>query len=70
MRLRHPVYAEADIVIDCDDDSTEHATRSVLAALAAHGAQRSVHVALERSRYDIIIGDGVIAPGRDACYRR
>ena len=60
MRTRHPVYAEADIVIDCEDDSTEHTTRRVLAALAAHRPPRRVHVALGRG-YDIAIGCGLVA---------
>ncbi len=57
---RHPVYAEADIVIDCEDDSTEHTTRRVLAALAAHRPPQRVQVALGGG-YDIVIGDGLIA---------
>ena len=61
MRVRHPIYAEADIMIDCDDDSTEHTTQSALAALASHQAPRRVPVTLERSRYDIVIGHGLIA---------
>ncbi len=61
MRVRHPIYAEADIVIDCDDDSTEHTTRIVLAAVAAHQPPRTVHVALDSHAYDITIGSGLIA---------
>lgn len=65
MRVRHPVYAEADIVIDCDDDGTEHTTRTVLAALTGYRRvgtppPRSVHVALRRGAYDILIGPDVI----------
>ncbi len=60
MRTRHPVYAEADIVIDCEDDSTDQTTRRVLAALAAHRPPHRVHVALGRG-YDIAIGAGLIA---------
>ncbi len=60
MRTRHPVYAEADIVIDCDDDSTDHTTRRVLAALAAHRPPHRVRVPLGRG-YDIAIGAGLIA---------
>ncbi len=61
MTVRHPVYAEADIMIDCEDDSTEHTARSALAALGSYQAPRRVHVTLERSRYDIVIGSGLIA---------
>ena len=66
MRVRHPIYAEADIVIDCDDDGTEHTTRRVLDAVTRYqsaGRQppRSVHVALRQGAYDILIGPGVVA---------
>ncbi len=60
MRTRHPVYAEADIVIDCEDDSTDHTTHRVLAALAAHRPPHRVRVPLGRG-YDIAIGSGLVA---------
>ena len=61
MKVRHPVYAEADIMIDCEDDSSEHTTQTVLAALESHQPMRHVRVTLERSAYDIAIGPGLIA---------
>ena len=66
MRARHPIYAEADIVIDCDDDGTEHTTRNVLAAVeqyrsAGQPPPRSVHVPLRHAAYHILIGPGLIA---------
>ena len=82
MRVRHPVYAKADIVIDCDDDSTEHTTQAVMAAVNARLASgmmeprglapqpvastafaeppTRVHVALQHTAYDILIGAGLI----------
>ena len=33
MAQRHPIYAEADIVVDCGDDSPEVTTSRVLAAV-------------------------------------
>jgi shikimate kinase / 3-dehydroquinate synthase len=61
MRVRDPIYAEADIVIACDDDSTEHTTDTVLAALGSYRPPRRVRVALERRAYDITIGSGLLA---------
>ena len=61
MRLRHPVYAKADLVIDCDDDSSEHTTDTVLQALAAYREPQRVRVSLSRSSYEILIGPGLIA---------
>lgn len=60
MEIRHPIYAEADIMIDCEDDSTEHTTQTVLSALESHQATHRVRVTLERSAYDIAIGPGLI----------
>nr|WP_321983517.1 3-dehydroquinate synthase [uncultured Lichenicoccus sp.] len=68
MAIRHPIYAKADLVIDCDNATTEHTTRSVLDALAARPAgaaapapEARVHVPLQSRPYDILIGRGLIA---------
>ncbi len=77
MTIRHPIYAKADLVIDCDNGTTEHTTRSVLDALAAHAAAQHLHepglhetgshaltrvrVPLRERPYDILIGRGLIA---------
>jgi shikimate kinase len=37
--LRHPVYAEADLVVDSQDGPTEATVQRVLDALRAHGAE-------------------------------
>ncbi len=60
MHARNPVYAEADIVVDCGDDSTEQTTQTVLAALAAHRPPQRLPVRLERSAYEILVGPGLI----------
>jgi len=40
MALRHPVYAEADLVVDSDDSPAETTVDRVIDALRAHlGAQ-------------------------------
>ena len=61
MQTRYPFYAEADLVIDCDDDSTEETTRRAMSALAAHRPPRRVAVTLQGSAYDILIGSNLIA---------
>jgi shikimate kinase/3-dehydroquinate synthase len=60
MQTRHPIYAEADLVVDCGDDSTEVTTGRVLAALQAHRPPLRVDVTLAQAPYQVIIGDGLI----------
>ena len=48
MAQRHPVYAEADMVVDCGDENPDTTTAQVLAALAAWTPPRRLAVALGR----------------------
>lgn len=60
MAQRHPVYAEADIVVDCADESPELTTGKVLDALHAWRQPRRLAVALSSARYDVVVGDGLL----------
>ncbi|GAB6967911.1 hypothetical protein JCM25156A_19480 [Komagataeibacter kakiaceti JCM 25156] len=60
MRVRHPVYAEADIIVDCGEDSVEHSADHVIGALKRGQQPLRVPVRLERGSYDVIIGSDVI----------
>ena len=57
---RHPVYAEADIVIDCSDDSPDHTTSLVFDAITAWAPPRRLSLALSAGSYDVVVGDGLI----------
>ena len=61
MAQRHPVYAEADLVVDCGDDSPEHTTSLVLNALAEWQPARRLTLALSAGSYDVVVGDGLVA---------
>jgi shikimate kinase/3-dehydroquinate synthase len=61
MAVRHPIYAEADIVVDCSDESPETTTSRVLDKVAAWRPPHRVPVALGREPYDVLIGDGLLA---------
>jgi shikimate kinase/3-dehydroquinate synthase len=61
MEQRHPIYAEADIVVDCGDDSPEATTSRVLEALHGWTPPRRRQVALGAASYPIVIGDGLLA---------
>ncbi len=61
MRHREPFYAEADIIMDCGDDAIEETAARTIAAVSAARPPRRVPVTLERSRYEVLIGDGLLA---------
>ncbi len=56
MRVRHPIYAEADVIVDCGNDSQDATAERVLAALAAHAEPRRLEVDLAAHRYEVVIG--------------
>jgi shikimate kinase/3-dehydroquinate synthase len=61
MSTRHPVYAEADVVIDCSDDSQEVTTARVIEALGAWRPPHRVDVNLASNPYQVVVGTGLIA---------
>ncbi len=65
MTARHPLYAEADIVIPCTDESPEITTRRVQSGLEAWRAPLRLPVGLpsglgERG-YEVLVGEGLLA---------
>ena len=61
MAVRHPVYAEADLVVDCGDEPPDQTTVKVLDTVRAWSPPRRLHVALASTRYDIVVGQGLLA---------
>ena len=61
MEVRHPVYAEADVIVDCGDEVPDQTTTRVLDALAAWKPARRLSVMLETTHYDVVIGDNLLA---------
>ena len=62
MAARHPLYAEADIVVSCTDESPDATTRRVQEALAAWTPPARLPVALEGGRgYEVVVGEGLLA---------
>src|SRR5580700_6373136 len=60
MNQRYPVYAEADLIVDCTDEPPDTTTGLVLDALLAWRAPRRLTVSLSSASYDVIIGDGLL----------
>jgi shikimate kinase/3-dehydroquinate synthase len=61
METRHPVYAEADLVVDCGDESPDVTTGQVLNALLDWRAPRRLSITLPSTSYDVVIGEGLLA---------
>ena len=61
MEVRHPIYAEADIVVDCGDESPDHTTSRVIQALHDWRPARRLTVALSSTEYDVVVGDGLLS---------
>ena len=57
---RYPIYAEADVIVDCGDESPDVTTTQVLNALLAWRPPRRLAVALPSTSYDVVIGDGLL----------
>ncbi|GEN65267.1 hypothetical protein AOE01nite_34910 [Acetobacter oeni] len=60
MTDRHPVYAEADIIVQCGDDNVDNSTTKVIEALALNRRPRRLPVELGNASYDVVIGAGLI----------
>jgi shikimate kinase/3-dehydroquinate synthase len=61
MDIRYPVYAEADLIVDCGDEPPDHTTAQVVDALMDYEPPRRLHVSLTSSSYDVVIGDGLLS---------
>ncbi len=61
MAQRHPIYAEADIIVDCNDDTPDGTTRRVADALASHRPPHRLPVQSASARYEVVVGDGLLA---------
>ena len=60
MAQRYPIYAEADIVVDCTDDTPDQTMGRVAAALAAYRAPHRLPVRTSTGSYDVVVGEGLL----------
>ncbi len=58
---RDPIYAEADIIVECGDESPDTTTNRVLDALLAWQPPRRLSVVLSSTSYDVVIGDNLLS---------
>jgi len=57
---RYPIYAEADVVVDCDDDGIDVTVSNVHRALIDYVPPRRLRVALSADNYEVVVGEGLI----------
>src|ERR1700722_16326299 len=57
MAQRYPIYAEADVPVDCGDEMPQITPSHVVDALTAYAPPRRLPVLLSSTRYDVVIGD-------------
>jgi shikimate kinase/3-dehydroquinate synthase len=60
MVARHPVYAEADVIVDCGEETPDVTTSHVLDALAAWQPPQRLAVPLGERSYEIVVGEGLL----------
>ena len=60
MEQRYPIYAEADIVVDCVDDTPDQTTMRVAAALADYQPPSRLQVRFSSGSYDVVAGPGLL----------
>jgi len=61
MVVRHPIYAEADVVVDCSDEPPDFTTVKVARAVEAWSPPHVLPVRLASTRYDVVVGNGLLA---------
>ena len=59
-QARHPLFAQADITVDCSDEHPDQTMRRVEHALREHQAPARLHVPLGGRGYPIVIGPGLL----------
>ena len=60
MDARYPQYAEADIIVDCADDTPDETTARVADALAGWKRPRRLPVRTSSGQYDVVVGEGLL----------
>ena len=58
--VRDPVYAEADLIVDCADEGLESTTMRVMDAVLGYDPPHRLAVTLPSTRYEVVIGDGLL----------
>lgn len=60
MATRHPVYAEADLIVDCSDEPPDTTTGKLVEALERWRPARRLALSLSTGSYDVVVGNGLL----------
>ncbi|MUG09535.1 3-dehydroquinate synthase [Commensalibacter melissae] len=60
MKKRYPVYAEADIVVECKDKDIDTTINLVISALENSSKMHILPITLSKNHYDVIIGSDIL----------
>ncbi len=58
--MRNPIYAEADVIVDCTDEGVDGTTTRVMEAVLGYRPPHRLPVTLPNARYEVVIGDGLL----------
>jgi shikimate kinase/3-dehydroquinate synthase len=61
LKVRAPIYAEADVIVDCTDEPPDVTTARVLSALLDWQPSRRLSLSLSTGGYDVVVGEGLLA---------
>ena len=57
---RNAFYAEADIIVDCGEDTPDATTSQVMSALVSYSLPRRLKVNLSTASYDVVVGENLL----------
>ncbi len=60
MGIRHPFYAEADVIVDCGDETPEMTTTKVIETVMAWHPPRRLRVSLSSGGYEVLVGENLL----------
>lgn len=64
--MRHPLYSQADMIINFGNETVDEAVQKLTTALETYAPPQKIPVSLPHHRYDVVVGSGLL--GKAANY--